>query len=218
MSAPSDGMAACRLARSRAKFRDEDKLPLAAAIPVGGSELMHQDFIARWRSATGAGLEHCRIAQREDGTEVQALVIAPEGFAARYRLRCDAGWRVRAAQVVVLGKREGLALRSDGVGHWTGDGPLARLGGAVDIDISMTPFTNTLPIRRLGLAVGAAAEIDIAYVDMPSLTVSRRPQRYTRLAERLWRFETLDMDFSAEITVDGAGLVLDYPGLFEREG
>jgi hypothetical protein len=179
---------------------------------------MAQDIIARWRDATGAGLEHCRIRRRGGAVEIRSVVIAPEGFAAHYRICCDAGWRAREAEIELVGTGEWLVLRCDGAGRWTGeDAPLPQLDGAHDIDISMTPFTNTLPIRRLGLGVGAAAEIDVAYIDMPSLALSRRPQRYTRLAERLWRFETLDMDFAAEIAVDGQGLVTDYPGLFWRE-
>ena len=179
---------------------------------------MAQDIIARWRDATGAGLEHCRVQRRGGEVEIESLVIAPEGFAARYRIDGDAGWRVREAEIELLGTGEWLVLRSDGAGRWTADDvPVPDLDGAFDIDISMTPFTNTLPIRRLGLAVGASAEIEVAYIDMPSLALTRRPQRYSRLAKRLWRFETLDMDFAAEITVDGDGLVVAYPGLFARE-
>jgi hypothetical protein len=178
---------------------------------------MGEDIAVRWRDATGTGLEHCRLRRSGGGIEVESLVIAPEGFAARYRLACDAGWRVRQAEVECVAGAERRVLRADGEGGWWGDaGPLPELGGAVDIDISMTPFTNSLPIRRLGLAVGAAVEIEVAYLDMPLLALSRRPQRYTRLTELLWRFEALDMDFAADITVDEAGLVVDYPGVFTR--
>ena len=174
--------------------------------------------IIRWRDATGAGLEHCQIGRSSDGFEIESLVIAPEGFAARYRIGCDAEWRLREAEIELVGTGQWLVLRADGEGQWTGDhGPLPELGGALDIDISMTPFTNTLPIRRLGVDMGETAEIEVAYIDMPSRALTRRPQRYSRLAERLWRFETLDMDFAAEITVDGDGLVMAYPGLFARE-
>ena len=32
----------------------------------------------------------------------------------------------------------------------------------------------------------------------------------------LWRFRALDSDFTAELAVDGNGLVLDYPGIARR--
>ena len=69
----------------------------------------------------------------------------------------------------------------------------------------MTPFTNTVAIRRLGLQVGEAAEIKVAYILVPELSLRAAPQRYTRLADRLWRFDGLDIDFTADLTVDEDG-------------
>jgi hypothetical protein len=33
---------------------------------------------------------------------------------------------------------------------------------------------------------------------------------------RLYRYQALDRSFSADLSVDGDGLVIDYPTLFER--
>ena len=44
----------------------------------------------------------------------------------------------------------------------------------------------------------------------------KRQQRYTNLGGGRYRFESLDDDFTADLTVDEAGLVVDYPGLFRR--
>ena len=93
---------------------------------------------------------------------------------------------------------------------------IVDLRDCTDIDIAVTPFTNTLPIRRLNLEVGEAAEIDVVYVTVPDLTLSPAPQRYTRLDDRIYRFESLDSGYTADITVDDHGLVTDYPGLFRR--
>ncbi len=89
------------------------------------------------------------------------------------------------------------------------------------MDISQTPFTNTLPIRRLGLGPGESAEISVAYVDGTQLQPWPEPQRYTCLEEGgrrggLYRFLSLDGGFTADLPVDADGLVLDYPGLFKR--
>lgn len=49
-----------------------------------------------------------------------------------------------------------LVLKSDGNGHWKDHkGELfPDLGGCNDIDLYFSPFTNTLPIRRLLLKPG----------------------------------------------------------------
>lgn len=87
----------------------------------------------------------------------------------------------------------------------------------MDIDVSATPFTNTLPIRRLGLAPGEAREILVAYVAVPALVPEPVWQRYTCLeAGRRYRYEGLFRSYVGELSVDADGLALDYPGTFRR--
>jgi hypothetical protein len=94
---------------------------------------------------------------------------------------------------------------------------MPRLAGAIDIDISITPFTNTLPVRRLRLKTGQSEDILAVYIQLPELTVTTDRQRYTCLEpNRRYRYESLDSDFTRDIEVDGHGLVVTYPGLFRR--
>jgi hypothetical protein len=151
---------------------------------------------------------------------VESVVIGGEGeehFAARYRIACDARWHVRHAEIAVAGDTRIVRLAREGRG-WTEAGePLPGFADAVDLDITATPFTNTLPIRRLSLRQGESADIVVVYVAVPGLTITAAPQRYTCLREaRRYRFESLDTGFVAEIDVDEDGLVVSYPGLFER--
>ena len=177
-------------------------------------------IVARWRDETGLGLEHCVIREHGDGVLVESVVIGGEGdprFAARYRIACDARWRVRNAEISVAGDARIVQLAREGDG-WTDDGtPLPGFAEAVDIDITATPFTNTLPIRRLRLREGESADIIVVYVAVPELTITAAPQRYTCVqAGRRYRFESSGGDFVREIDVDDDGLVVSYPGLFER--
>lgn len=139
-------------------------------------------------------------------------------FRARYRVRCDAAWRVREVTVDPLDGRAPLQLRADGAGAWT-DGAgaaLPDLAGCIDIDLAVSPFTNTLPIRRLAFAEDEAHVLTMAYIRAPELTTEPLRQRYTRLAADRYRYEHVDGDFTAELPLDANGLVLDYPGLFRR--
>ena len=95
---------------------------------------------------------------------------------------------------------------------------ITRLCGAIDIDVTATPFTNTLPIRRLKLKKNQSQEIVVVYVKVPELEVSTQLQRYTCLiADKRYCFEQVDYEFVEEIDVDENGLVLTYPGLFRRD-
>jgi hypothetical protein len=92
--------------------------------------------------------------------------------------------------------------------------PAPDLDAASELDLEFTPLTNTLAINRLNLAVGESADLITAWVRFPRLTVEPYPQRYTRLAERTYRFES--EGFSAEIEVDDLNLVVRYGDLWER--
>jgi hypothetical protein len=87
--------------------------------------------------------------------------------------------------VGVPGEPPRTELLSDGEGNWaTSDGrAVAYLEGCGYVDISETPYTNTLPIRRLGLLPGESADVSVAYFDGYELQPWPEPQRYTRLEE-----------------------------------
>lgn len=180
--------------------------------------------VVRWRKWSGSGFEHVLLVENGGLTEARSVVIsgpdesAPDGFAALYSIRLDSEWRVMEVTASIHGKAESLHLRRTESGKWlNGEGAaLPALDGAFDVDLSITPLTNTIPVRRLGLAIGESAKITAAYVAFPQLVVSLDPQRYTRLTADRYRYESMDTDFVREITVDEHGLVLTYPDLFRR--
>lgn len=169
----------------------------------------------------GVGLEHLLLADRVADSAILAFDEEHGPFRLTYRLTWDEAWRLRDAELVAVTAHvtRSLRLQTDGQGHWRyGDGrAIAELDGCLDIDIWPTPFTNSFPIRREPMAVGERREFRMAWVFAPELTVQPQPQAYTRLADRLYLFESLDgSGFRAELPVDEDGIVLDYPDLFRR--
>ncbi|WP_250453451.1 putative glycolipid-binding domain-containing protein [Caballeronia sp. ATUFL_M2_KS44] len=186
----------------------------------------------RWSQQDGTGLEHLVLDTRADGIVIESAVVGEndgEAFGLMYRIECNMQWEVTRLAVRLAG---GIALdlrrsdRSDdneGAPHvWTdAEGtPQEMLNGCIDVDIMATPFTNTLPIRRLQLQPGERRVIRVVYVSVPSMTVSAVDQAYTCIAREKahwrYRFEGLDTGFEAEITTDDDGFVTDYPSLFRR--
>ena len=181
------------------------------------------DRTLRWRHLDGEGLQQVTLAPAGTGLDATGVVVGADddgAFAGWFHIGVDAGWNVMRFAVHHTPDRR-LALQAAAPGRWTdarGE-PLPEFDGCVDIDISTTPFTNTLPIRRLRLREGDAAEIVVVYVAVPELTITAAPQRYTCLRDgRRYRFESLGTGFVREIDVDEDGLVVSYPGLFERVG
>ncbi len=183
---------------------------------------MDRRIVARWQDWSGKGVEHTVIRCAQESNRADGVVIGTadgQDFAVRYQIRCDGSWTLEHACIEIVGEQHKVEFMSDGRGKWTdGSGsPLPALDGAIDIDLSVSPFTNTLPIRRLQLAKGRSAEIRAVYVHFPDLAVLADPQRYTCLEPlRCYRYESLDSDFVREIEVDDNGLIVTYPGLFKR--
>lgn len=184
-----------------------------------------------WASWNAPGLEHLRLEIGSETISVNGAIIAVfegEAFRVSYQIACDAAWRVRELRVVVSHPAANvLHLHVDGDGRWSNASgeALPALDRCVDVDFAATPFTNTLPIRRLGLQTGQSAEITVVFIDAPSLEVTSVRQRYICLARDAesgrYRFEALPYaalpnGFVAELSVDGDGLVRDYPPLFRR--
>ncbi|MBC2886947.1 putative glycolipid-binding domain-containing protein [Ochrobactrum sp. CM-21-5] len=177
---------------------------------------------ARWRSLEGEGLEHLDLAPAEQSIRADGVIIGERSgtpYGVRYSLDCDRAWRVLHFLIETTSGHR-LELKADGEGHWStmGSVRLPEFDGCIDIDLAGTPFTNTLPVRRLGLTPEAGTvQLDMLYVPFDSFRPLRDSQRYTCLEEgKLYRYEAADRPFTAELPVDEDGLVTDYPTLFRR--
>jgi uncharacterized protein len=128
----------------------------------------------------------------------------------RYSIEVDEAWRTRAMQVEIENDgRHRTRLVADGAGHWSRDGKqLPALDQCLDVDLEWSPSTNTLPIRRLGLALGETKAVAAAWVRFPSLDVQRLDQSYQRIDLRRYRYRS--GRFTADLAVDEDGVVLQY--------
>jgi hypothetical protein len=100
-------------------------------------------------------------------------------------------------------------------GIWLVNGVSApQLTECQDVDIGATPSTNTLPIRRMHLKVGASQTLSAAWLHFPNLTVQPLFQRYTRLSYDVYRYESINSGFQTALRVDEQGIVQDYSGMW----
>jgi hypothetical protein len=166
------------------------------------------------RSDEVATDEHCTLALRGGGLSLFGTVIgSDEGTPIRveYRVVADGTGMTTASHVrSVRGfETRTMVLERDAKGNWSVDGARARaLKGCTDVDLGCSPSTNTLPIRRLRLGIGASATIRAAWVRFPELSVVKADQTYTRLDEFTYRYAS--GDFESELTIDDDGLVASY--------
>ena len=196
-----------------------------------------------WERRDTTGVEHALVDPRSGlyarGT---AVAVDPVAYTCRYELRTEPGWAtahldvtaegagwVRSVRLelaadrwrVITAEQGNLDAVLSAAGHARAGLPGIEdpdlLYGAFDVDLGGSPLTNTLPIRRLGLLKaerGVSHRISAAWVLLPSLEVVQADQIYTPLGDNRIRYAS--ETFSADLTVDDEGFVIDYPGLARR--
>lgn len=177
-----------------------------------------------WFFLDEIGLEQLVITENIDRINVESLilrVIDGQPHRINYRISCDKKWFVREIELEIENrKNKRIKLNSDGNGNWTDETgkELPELKDCFDIDISATPFTNTLPINRLKFEIDQTIEISVVYILIPEMTFQRSLQQYSYLEKGLFKFEEKGIfaGFSADIQVDENGFVTDYPLLFRK--
>jgi hypothetical protein len=196
-----------------------------------------------WERKDTTGVEHALVDARHGlYARGHQLAVDPIAYTCRYEVQTDPTWAAARLDVSAEGAGWVRSVRLElATSRWrvtaTEQGDLdaaltaaghARAGlpgmedsdqlyGAYDVDLGGSPLTNTLPIRRLDLAhaeIGAAHRLSVAWVLLPSLEVIQADQIYTPLGGGQVRYAS--ETFSADLTVDDDGFVIDYPGLAKR--
>ena len=204
-----------------------------SAIPYPGTELQHPLRTVIWERVDLPGAEWCAVESSPDGWRMAGTVLAAVTgvpVAVRYSIELSNEWVTREvdiAQTIGTARENRLRLTVDGAGRWQIDRKMGSddpnpvdersdLTGLIDIDLGFSPATNTLPIRRLMPEVGEAVEVTAVWVRFPELTVEPLPQRYLRLGEHRYRYESAGGAFVAALEVDDLALVTTYEGAWRR--
>ena len=176
-----------------------------------------------WRGFALPGHEASRLFTQDSHWHLQGTaVFSHEQQPCRldYQILCDTSWRTHSAKVEgwVGNNVVDIQIKTDSSQHWwLDDVEQPDVAGCTDIDLNFSPSTNLLPIRRLNLAVGEAAEVKAAWLRFPSFALEPLSQQYRHLDETTYRYESAGGQFVAELKVSQSGFVLDYPGIWRAE-
>jgi len=175
-----------------------------------------------WTGLEYYSLENCLVTTTDIGSEINSAIIGQyeeKIYRVEYKVKTNQHWETIYAEVQCQhnNQREQLVFEGDGKGNWMMNGKRAdQFSGCIDIDIPLTPFTNTLPINRLKLSPGEEYEIQVIYLDLLEQRIVPVTQKYIRLSKTEYHYENVPNDFEANIEVDELGFVANYPSLFVR--
>lgn len=141
-----------------------------------------------WKPWHNPGVENLRLNIDEHGINATSHLIQSlqgQSIAATYVLNCDPRWRFRRLWLKVdnHGQRS-INLKRDIRGNWLHNGePRPDLSDCQQVMLSDSPFTHTPALQRCALETGQSELMQVAYVDLLTLKVEARSQRYQRLRE-----------------------------------
>jgi hypothetical protein len=175
-----------------------------------------------WTGIEYHSLENCIVTITDKGSEINSFIIGTytnELYRIEYRIRTNQYWETTFFEIKsqLYNTVEIIDFRKEGKDSWYVNGqPDGKFNGCIDIDISLTPFTNTLPINRLTLSEKEGEQIKVLYVIVLRRKMMPVQQKYTKLSQTDYKYENVPNDFESVIVVDDLGLVVKYPGLFKR--
>lgn len=176
-----------------------------------------------WRRLDQPGHDAARLVPQSPGwhlTGTAVFVSDERPCCLHYLVVCGPDWQTRSGRVTgwIGDAVVEVEVMAD-AGRWRVNGDeWPDVSGYVDLDLNFSPSTNLLPIRRLGLAVGAEAPVRAAWLRFPSFALEPLDQRYRRTGEACYRYESAGGVFVRDLQVNAAGFVTEYPGFWQVEG
>ncbi len=191
-----------------------------------------------WRGLDTWHAESCALRVTARGLSAEGVQLATDPVPSRldYALEAGEGFTTRTFEATSRGdgwvRRLRLERTADGVwtvaAEGTGAPELGRPGGdpaelaeATEVDLGLSPLTNSTPVLRAGLhREPGTLELTAAWIAVPELTVRASRQRYDHIAPGRVRYTDLGLfeGFTEVVEFDEDGLVTRYPGLAVAAG
>ena len=175
-----------------------------------------------WESPSLHSVEYFTLTGQEGGFQLKGTInLLLEGQPTQiiYQIECDSSWvtrRVEFQQRRPDGETR-LNLTVDDDLNWFHEGTLLPwAAGLTDVDLSLTPSTNTLPLRKHNLAIGQSCEVNCVWVQPPTLTLSTLPQHYTRIDSHHYDYVAPSLDYKAILRVDEESIIVQYGNLWSQ--
>lgn len=177
---------------------------------------------ALWRRLDRPGHDAAYLRQQGDGWRLSggAVYSSERGPASvAYAVDVDRGWAATKATVRgFIGDRafEYEILRRPDA--WRVNGVVAPASSELpDLDLSFTPATNALQLRRAAPSIGQTISLPAAWFDLDRATLSELPQTYERLAATIYRYAAPSVPYEGFLEVASDGFITTYPNLWRRE-
>lgn len=174
-----------------------------------------------WEGLNDESIENCNVLTNDDGYEVNSTIsvcLEDNICNIEYHLKTNKNWESQYCKITNCYGIENKTLELQRLpgNKWMINGSEeAEYNGFDGLDISVTPFTNTLIVNRRQLREEESINMRIIYIDPLKMQCEPIAVRYTKLSESEFEYENLTSGFNVVLDVDDDGLVINYPRLFK---
>ncbi|WP_160847724.1 putative glycolipid-binding domain-containing protein [Pontibacillus yanchengensis] len=176
-----------------------------------------------WQNKETAGCEYVHIIEDDESIIAKGTVLFVEKgqpYQVNYEIEVDQHWITKGVRIQLNEAYKELNLQTNNKGKWCLNGNRVKdMDGTIDVDLSVTPLSNTLPIKRCTWREGETKTFQMLYIDIPSFDLKKLKQTYTYIGrdnnQRTFRYTC--QDYKTTISVDEDGFVIEYPNLFTRK-
>jgi hypothetical protein len=176
---------------------------------------------AFWRRLDVPGRDAARVSQVATGYQLlgQSVFLDSCGpTALRYTLDLTPTWATRQGHITgFIGERAVDTRIVRTPNGWTLGGKELGMAEVADLDLGLTPATNMVQLKRLGLSVGDVVNFDVAWLEAGDEALVRLPQEYRRTSEFEYDYSSPTSDYQATVILAPSGFAAIYPGLWEIE-
>lgn len=175
--------------------------------------------MALWRRLDTPGHDAARLLRVEGGWLLQGVTVYREAagpVGLHYEVSLDRNWATLRARAhgFIAGREIDDVITREG-GAWAFNGrKVSGLDHLVDLDFGFTPATNLQQLRRVPIAIGAAADIPVAWVDAGGNTLVELRQRYERVGERMYLYTSVTTGYEGLLELAPNGFAATYPSLW----
>ncbi|KAI9003023.1 putative glycolipid-binding protein [Hyaloraphidium curvatum] len=176
-----------------------------------------------WRRLDTEGHDSARLISLGDSWRIvgTAVFLGDGGEPCRMDYEVDASPTFETRRAAVRGWVGETPVEHiisvDSERKWTLDGTaVPKCDNCVDVDLSFTPATNLLPLRRLALQQDQNVSVTAAWLTFPEFGLETLNQSYLNRGGGKFAYEAPDLDFKAELAVREDGFVSSYEGLWKE--
>lgn len=175
-----------------------------------------------WDHLESAGAEYVKFQRFTSHMEVNGTVLLvdkDQPHHVTYDLKLGMDWKTKKVKIYQVGNADPFVVQAEKEDKWYVNGIYdENLDGATNIDMTISPLSNMLPINRVSWNTGERRTFKMVYIDVLKQEVKPLLQVYTYLGDtnehRIFQYRC--RDFETAIVVDHDGWVVEYPGAFLR--